>query len=370
MLQFPCDQHWSAGGGTFRPEAGPKTDVSSPRTFPLFPIAHLSSGITDQLLAMFQELSAKGLRTRSLAGLICARRIHLLHQIYSKIPHPQIMDMPFKDISDIELAPCTLTGSTISQTSSKAMLSDILKSIRPMQYMHVKLPGGVETIRFEDASRYSYSIKEFQLPTTKRKDEQKRAGNSKELHITTSLHPLAFEDRLRTAYGLLQAGKRVEFHLRPRNGDKNMTVDWALRNLPYLRPDVMLRSMPERTVVIVPPVENKERQELIWAFSRQPIDQGNMRPKKGRTITPDYDKAVKKSQKLEPQQWQGFRDDEAPHLSDETMTKWQRLRERTSESTTGPFKIHRQPSEGLVNPSQSTTTKKLRHASPKNYKTR
>ena len=260
---------------------------------------------------MFQELPTKLLLPRSLPGLVCARRVHLLHQIFSKIPHPHIKNLPFKPISDIELAPCRLTSSTPNERPSTAMLSDFLDRIQPLHYLQFKLPAGVETIRLDDATHYLYSIKQLQLPNRtprQRNGRQKRRGLSKEIHLTTALHPLAFKHMLRTACAHVEEGKRVEFHLRSKSGGKALTVDWALRNLPYLRPDVILRSMPEGTVIIVPPMENTARQELIWAVSKRTEDQGDMRPEKRASITPKYTKAVEKSETLEPRQWQGWRE--------------------------------------------------------------
>ena len=68
--------------------------------------------------------------------------------------------------------------------------------------------------------------------------------------------------------------------------------------------------MPKGTVVIVPPMENKIRQELIWAVSTLESDREEMRQENGLSITPKYTKAVSKSEQLKPRQWQGWRDKE------------------------------------------------------------
>ena len=327
---------------------------------------------------MFQQLPTKVLRPRNLVALICARRVHLLHQIYSKYTNPHVGGLPFRPISDIELAPCRLASSTPGEEPSMATLSDLLDRIQPLQYLQFRLPAGAEDIRIEDASRYRYSIKEFQPIKRKEPVYCKRAGRSKEIHITTSLHPDAFKHRLRVAYGLVEEGRRLEFHLRAATKRKSFTVDWALRNLPYLRPDVMLRSMPEGTVVIVPPVENKKRQELIWAVSNSVGDQALMKseekkarkrriakqrapeqeaPKKEPSVIPSFAAAVERSKRIEPRQWQGFRDDdEDSSRSDEDSSRSDEDSNGSDEATTGPFKIHRDPGR-LVSRSSSSTKK-------------
>ena len=271
--------------------------------------------------------------------------------MFSKVPHPHIKNLPLKPISDIELASCRLTSSTPNEHPSMAMLSDLLGRIQPLQYLQFKLPAGVETIRLEDATHYIYSIKELQLPNRTPKQinaRQKRRGRSKEVHITTSLHPLAFKHMLCTACALVEEGKRVEFHLRSKSGEKALTVDWALRNLPYLRPDVILRSMPEGAVIIVPPMENIAKQELIWAVSKRPEDRSDMSPKKRASIIPQYAIAVKKSESLEPHKWQGWREYEegtAPLFEDHKYIK-------------------RPP-----NPSQSMSSEKEASVTPRDAKT-
>ncbi|KAG7002400.1 hypothetical protein G7Y79_00027g060920 [Physcia stellaris] len=212
------------------------------------------------------------------------RHLHLLHHVYAKSPTPLLANLPVKKLSGVELS-CTLTDISGGTKESTVGLKELLPLIKPNHWPELKPPkatGG--RIDISGVPLYRYRIKPLgasdKIPSVR---ECKRAGRSKEIMLTTDLHPKSVKHFLRLAYALLLAGFRVEFHLRPKVNKLNLTVDWALGNLPYLRPEVILRCMPEETQLIVPPVENvlrlkssessgKRLQEIIWAFSRRPED--------------------------------------------------------------------------------------------------
>lgn len=210
--------------------------------------------------------------------------IHLLHHIYNKRPSQRIADLPVKKISEIPLS-CQLAGRAAGgPKDSTITLQELLPLIQPHQWPETKFPKDAKQVRLDHASRYRYKIKDLGNRGKKITDKSyKTAGRSKEIDLITNSDLKSVRHHLRLAYAHLERGSRVEFHLRPAADKPELSVDWTLRHLPYMRPEVILRSMPAKTEVIVPPVENylpqrsKSKpnellQELIWAFSRLPED--------------------------------------------------------------------------------------------------
>ena len=209
----------------------------------------------------------------SVGNRILARKLHLIHDIFAPRPSYQLDKLRTKIISDIELAPCKLVESPSGSEDSIVTLHELLPMIQPFHYLEAEGPQGSTEIKAEEVANLRYKIVELPVwsgPWSRQKDKKhKRLGSSKEIHLTTSLRPGAFKHFLGVAAYILQKRDRVEFHLRAKRGNKAMTVDWALQNLPHLRPEVILRSMPEGTSVFIPPVVNKKLEELIWAFSNK-----------------------------------------------------------------------------------------------------
>ena len=162
-----------------------------------------------------------------------------------------------------------------------ADLAELLRHVRQQQYLQAKTPKDAQHRRAEYDPCYRYKV--CPLKTGIRLT-QKGGSVGGEIHFPTTLPPNHLREHLKVAYNRLEAGMAVEFHLHPRVDQPDLSVDWALRYMPHLRPDVILQSMPEETAVIVPPVVNCLRAnslklrreylpELIWAFSTRQEDQ-------------------------------------------------------------------------------------------------
>ena len=209
--------------------------------------------------------------------------IHLLHHIYNKRPSQRIANLPIKRISEIPLS-CQLAGPEGGPRDTMITLEELLPLIQSHQWPETKFPNDAKQVQLDHVSHYRYKIKDLgnmgKIITDK---SYKRVGRSKEIDLITNWDLKSVKHHLRIAYAHLERGSRVEFHLRPPADKPEFSVDWTLRHLPYMRPEVILRSMPGGTQVIVPPVENYLAQdsksnpndllrELIWAFSRLPED--------------------------------------------------------------------------------------------------
>ena len=96
------------------------------------------------------------------------------------------------------------------------------------------------------------------------------AGRGRQVHFTIYSPPAHLYLTLVMAYGCLLQGCRIEFHLHQKSNDVRVqnTVHWAMEHSLHLRPDVILKAMPEGTELLGLPATSKSRmgEELIWAL--------------------------------------------------------------------------------------------------------
>ena len=217
-------------------------------------------------------------------------QISLLNRLYGLRPErPDIVTrhvlakLCVKDLMSINILSKSMIKCNGEDVASDIV--ELLRHVRQKQYLQAKTPIDAQHRRAEYDPCYRYKV--CSLKTGIRL-AQKGGSVGGEISLPTTLPPALMGEHLKVAYNRLKAGMAVEFHLHPRIDQPDLTVDWALRYMPHLRPDVILQSMPEETVVIVPPVVNCLRAnslklrreylpELIWAFSTRQEDQRVMK---------------------------------------------------------------------------------------------
>ena len=217
-------------------------------------------------------------------------QINLLNRIYgmrqgvpNSVTRHVLAKLCVKDITSINiLSKCMLKGGS---EDVRIDLGELLRLVQQKQYLEAKTPKDAQHRRTEYDPCYRYKV--CPLGRTGTRLAQKGGSVGGEIYLPTTLPPNFMKPHLKVAYNRLEVGMAVEFHLHPRVDQPDLSVDWALRYMPHLRPDVILRSMPEGTVVTIPPVENCIRAnslklrreylpELIWAFSTRPEEQRAM----------------------------------------------------------------------------------------------
>lgn len=191
----------------------------------------------------------------------------------------RVMDMTGVSI----LSKCLVKGGA---EDNGVDTQEMLRRVPQKHYLGAKTPKDTQHIRAEYDPGYRYKIRP--LGKTGKRLAQKGGSVGGEIFLPTTLPPSHMTPHLKVAYNRLEAEMTVEFHLRPKVHQPDLSVEWALRYMPHLRPDVILQSMPEGTVVIVPPVESCLRpnslhlkreylSELIWVYSTRPEDQRAMK---------------------------------------------------------------------------------------------
>ena len=235
------------------------------------------------------------------------RRLKLLHELFVQRPFPicaknqALLDArQFKDLSSTTNIELNLYSPPMAQPE-RLTLSEIQDRLRPLHHLslstHRVSPTGDLYRCPVDKKLYitnnkTYEILPLKLPKDfiptiipdALLDRSKRtpsgrpvkrhqfihAGRGVQIHLTPTSPPSHLGSILARAYrGLLQ-GCRIEFHLHQKSNDVRLknTVDWVLEHSLHLRPDVILRAMPEGTEMLALPAVSKsdKLEELTWAL--------------------------------------------------------------------------------------------------------
>lgn len=207
------------------------------------------------------------------------RRLHLLHEIFTKDSNKYLTKIkkmsirpPYKVLLNI-LGP---RGSDLGQMTLQSAFS----LIEPLNYLaavHTKSDLPYFQIK---------PLKPLQdLPENQpvSKKQLKRAGHGVEFHLTTDTPATYLPHVLNKACQNLLQGNRIQFalHQRRSKGVLPTPIAIALKNCPHLRPDTILRAMPEGTTILAQPCifpESKARKgkranlepPLLWIIEHQP----------------------------------------------------------------------------------------------------
>ncbi|KAL8703575.1 MAG: hypothetical protein Q9201_003248 [Fulgogasparrea decipioides] len=96
-----------------------------------------------------------------------------------------------------------------------------------------------------------------------------RAGRAKEVHLTSALNPQGYAAALSAMYGHLTYGARLEMHVHltksERKREENIDIVLALN--PHLRPEPILKAMPEGTKMMCEPLYEQKSGQMMWVLS-------------------------------------------------------------------------------------------------------
>lgn len=99
-----------------------------------------------------------------------------------------------------------------------------------------------------------------------------RAGRGKEMHLNSTLNGEGYRHILRTSMKHINDGCRVEMHVNIGKSERqreHMDLDTVMVENPHLRPDVILRSMPQGTEMVHEPLFHPASYsggQLIWVM--------------------------------------------------------------------------------------------------------
>lgn len=203
-----------------------------------------------------------------------ARSIHLVHCMYApgEPAHlKKLKGLAWKRLADPSECRLYLKG----EGKGKAVmvpLSEAIARLSPGLYLH-KSPRTHDNYL---VTTEEYQIARFQdlreKPKTKNEPPKRkqfvRAGRGKQLHLTPTLESKGYASRLSVAYNHLADGARLEMHVRVTKAGrhKEKDMDSLLSTNPHLRPEPILKAMPEGTSMMCQPLFEPQREELIWVM--------------------------------------------------------------------------------------------------------
>ena len=207
-------------------------------------------------------------KLQSKPASIRSRCLHLLHQMYTK--HPLLEHLERIRRKEIPSATdLTLQLYDAEQRQLRTVTFDeALLLIKPLSHLSPRDKGGYAIKPLKPPTSTEPHPKEWELGGRKNKAFA-RAGRSKDMPLMTVVTPSRLVQVLSAAYENLVRGARLEFRIGQRNrpSDRSKTVDWALTNALHLRPDVIMRAMPEGTQFCAQPCyENGVEQVVMWGI--------------------------------------------------------------------------------------------------------
>lgn len=172
--------------------------------------------------------------------------------MFSKTPQDKLVSIKEVPITPADQVLLNMLGPDRSDLGQMT-LESALSLIKPHTFLaHVQTNSPLQ----------QFQIKSLRNPQRELADRQrvngtkyKRAGRGKEFHLTTETPAGYLMHVLNKSCEYLLQGSRIELSIRQRRGKGKLgpSIDFALKNLPQLRPDTILRSMPEGTTMLAQP---------------------------------------------------------------------------------------------------------------------
>ena len=201
-----------------------------------------------------------------------SRSLHLLHHMFTSHPIGKLAAVRKETLPSAHEVKLNLLDLERVEHRDIA-LSDALLLIRP---------GSCLEPRPDQAKAPLYRITSLGAKSheiTVSNEKFKRAGRGKEFHFTNTAPISHVKARLRKCYEFLLKGARTEFALHSSSkippNSRRSALDEALRDRPHLRPDVILRGMPEGSRMLAhlcsaPGTRKEGDPTLLWAMEYEP----------------------------------------------------------------------------------------------------
>ncbi|KAI4187931.1 MAG: hypothetical protein LQ348_003994 [Seirophora lacunosa] len=149
--------------------------------------------------------------------------------------------------------------------------SEVLKLLRHDQYLE----------KLEEPSKVdpTYRITNIFDRINKRQDQKAKrtkpikfrmAGRSKGLHLNSTLSAPAYHSVLSASSNHIIDGCRVEIYVDVAKSERRkMGFDFMMVKNPHLRPETVLKSMPEGTKITYEPLFDTAREQLVWVMENE-----------------------------------------------------------------------------------------------------
>ncbi|KAL9581740.1 MAG: hypothetical protein Q9212_003717 [Teloschistes hypoglaucus] len=204
------------------------------------------------------------------------RAIHLLHCIYSardgsdgrlaslawrKLADPSRTELQFR-----KKGSRVIDAVTLSQAIARLHPGSYLERLQPLDNV-----DSIPERSYEVSRLRALHPKPVLNSGPAKVINFKRAGRGKEIHLTSALSTIAYAAFLTKTYNHLINGARLEMHLRltKRELSDHKDLDHVLSEHPHLRPEAILKGMPEGTVILYEPLYEEKLKQLIWVMANE-----------------------------------------------------------------------------------------------------
>ncbi|KAL8777327.1 MAG: hypothetical protein Q9203_002503 [Teloschistes exilis] len=202
------------------------------------------------------------------------RDIHLVHCIYSSYDgeEVQLANLAWKKLTDPSRI--ELPFRRKSSTEIEALpLSQAIARLDPGSYLARLQPGHNADSNAERPYGIS-KLRGLQPKPVLNSGPAKsmnfvRAGRGKEIHLTSAQDTTAYSFNMMKTYNLLIDGARLEMHIRLTKHELSdrKDIDRVLSMHPHMRPETILKGMPEGTVMLYEPLYDEKAKQLIWVMA-------------------------------------------------------------------------------------------------------
>ncbi|KAL8760644.1 MAG: hypothetical protein Q9184_003181 [Pyrenodesmia sp. 2 TL-2023] len=164
----------------------------------------------------------------------------------------------------------------VDQKGSGQILSlvEVQKRLEPGQFLEklARSPNGEPTYRISRITPTVEGARNASGEVSSGKSIKfTRAGRGKEMHLNSTLNVEGYRHILKTSMKHINDGCRVEMHVNVAKVErKDKDLDTVMAENPHLRPDVILRSMPQGTEMAYEPLFHPASYrggQLIWVMN-------------------------------------------------------------------------------------------------------
>ncbi|KAL8653271.1 MAG: hypothetical protein Q9210_002198 [Variospora velana] len=194
---------------------------------------------------------------------------YLLHRIYA--PNRDKQWVAFEDLVWKKLRDPSQDKLRIANNQGEAQqiqYSDVLKLLGHGQYLEkLEEPSKDDsTYRITDIPNIR-DMERNQSAKIRKPITLRMAGRSKGLHLNSTLGVPSYRDVLSASSNHINDGCRVEMYVEVAKSERRkMRFDLMMAKNPHLRPETVLKSMPEGTKMTYEPLFDTVREQLVWVM--------------------------------------------------------------------------------------------------------
>ncbi|KAL8960225.1 MAG: hypothetical protein Q9193_003032 [Seirophora villosa] len=156
-------------------------------------------------------------------------------------------------------------------TAQQMQYSEVLKLLRHDQYLEKLEEPSKDDPTYRITNIFDSKHQRLDPKAKPKKPIKfKMAGRSKGLHLNSTNSAPAYQYVLWASSNHIIAGCRVEIYVEVAKSERRKWgFDFMMVKNPHLRPETVLKSMPEDTKITYKPIFDTEREQLVWVMENK-----------------------------------------------------------------------------------------------------